>query len=73
MENENLNEAVNPALNKTDVSGSLQAEAVEFAEWIRTFDALDKKDGFWILESQLSSEELYKGFLRDRERWRNDR
>jgi hypothetical protein len=23
MENENLNEAVNPALNKTDVSGSL--------------------------------------------------
>jgi len=60
-------------LNKTDVSGSLQAEAVEFAEWIRTFDALDKKDGFWILESQLSSEELYKGFLRDKERWRNDR
>ncbi len=26
MENENLNEAVNPALNKTDVSGSLLSE-----------------------------------------------
>jgi hypothetical protein len=63
----------NPQSCQTDVSGSLQAEAVEFAEWIRTFDALDKKGGFWILESQLSSEELYKGFLRDRERWRNDR
>jgi len=62
----------NPALNKSDVSGSLQAEAIEFAEWIRTFDSLEKKQGFWIIESQISSENLYKGFLKDRERWRND-
>ncbi len=58
---------------QADVSGSLQAEAIEFAEWIRTFDSLEKKQGFWIIESQISSEDLYKGFLKDRERWRNDR
>lgn len=55
------------------VSGALQSEAIEFAEWIRTFGQLEKKNGFWILESQISSERLYKGYLDDRERWRNDR
>jgi hypothetical protein len=49
-----------------------QLEAVEFAEWLRTFDSLEKKHGFWLIESQISSEELYKLFLKDRERWRND-
>jgi hypothetical protein len=73
MKNENLNETENPALNKTDVSNSLRVEAIEFAEWIRTFEALYKKHGFWILEMQLSSEELYDHYLLDRERWRNDR
>lgn len=68
-----LNEAQTKQCNIPHVSGSLQAEAVEFAEWIRTFDSLEKKQGFWIIESQISSEDLYKGFLKDRERWRNDR
>ena len=30
------------------LSGSLQSEAVEFAEWIRTFEALERKEGFWM-------------------------
>lgn len=67
------NEEQNKPLQQPLVSGSLRGEAIEFAEWIRTFDALDKKHGFWVLESQLSSEELYDGYLNDRERWRNDR
>lgn len=55
------------------VSDSVQAESIEFAEWIRTFDSLEKKQGFWIIESQISSEELYKLSLEDRDRWRNER
>jgi len=55
------------------VSGSLREDAIEFAECIKTFDALDKKNGFWILEMQISSEELYNHYLLDRVRWRNDR
>lgn len=41
----------------------LKAEAIAFAEWLRTFESLEKKNGFWILESQISSEELYKAYL----------
>jgi len=41
----------------------IELEAIEFAEWLRTFEALDKMNGFWVLESQISN-------LRDRERWR---
>ena len=74
MENENLkDEQVKDNIVKPVVSGSLQSEAIEFAEWIRTFESLDKKHGFWVIERQLSSEELYYHYLRDRERWRNDR
>jgi len=51
----------------------IRKESIEFSEWIRTFDALDKKDGFWILESQISSEELYNHYLLDRVRWRSER
>ncbi len=47
-------------------------EAVEFAEWLRTFEVLDKINGFWVLESQISSEALYKNYLIDRERWRKN-
>lgn len=48
-------------------------DAIEFAEWLRTFEPLEKKNGFWILESQISSEELYNSYLRDREHWRNNK
>ena len=48
----------------------IELEAIEFAEWLRTFEALDKMNGFWFLESQISSNKLYDGYLRDRERWR---
>jgi hypothetical protein len=37
-------------------------DAVAFAEWLRTFDALDKQNGQWVLESQLSSQQLYDQF-----------
>lgn len=37
-------------------------EAIEFAEWLRTFSSLEKKDGFWVLDSQIASEELYDNF-----------
>ena len=46
-------------------------EAIEFAEWLRTFKPLKKENGYWILESQISSDELYDVYLKDRERWRN--
>lgn len=55
------------------VEQNQKVEAIEFAEWIRTFDALDKKDGFWILESQLSSKDLYESFLMEKNVLRNDR
>jgi len=48
-------------------------EAIEFAEWLRTFEPLTKDNGYWVLECQISSEELYNTYLRDRERWRNER
>lgn len=59
-------------LSISNVSFSLQAEAVEFAEWIRAFESLERQHGFWVIEGQISSEDLYKGFLKDRERWRNE-
>lgn len=48
-------------------------QAVEFAAWIRTFDSLEKKQQFWIVESQVSDEELFNAYLKDRERWLNER
>jgi hypothetical protein len=37
-------------------------EAIEFGEWLRTFDALTKENGFWVLESQVSTKDLYRVF-----------
>lgn len=34
-------------------------DAVEFGEWLRTFEPLYKEDGYWVLESQISTEQLY--------------
>lgn len=49
----------------------IEVESIEFAEWLRTFEVLDKINGFWVVESQISSSKLYENYLRDRERWRN--
>ena len=45
-------------------------EAIEFAEWLRSFEVLSKENGYWVLDCQVSSEELYKNYLCDRDRWR---
>jgi hypothetical protein len=47
-------------------------ESIEFAEWLRTFKPLTKDHGYWVLQSQISSEELYSAYLKDRERWRKE-
>ncbi len=43
-----------------------KGQAIEFAAWIRTFDTLERKNQFWIMESQLSDEELFNAFLKDK-------
>ena len=43
--------------------------AIEFGEWLRTFELLLKQDKYWVLDCQISTEELYEGYLKDRERW----
>lgn len=49
-----------PLREKADeVESSAKEREIAFAEWIRTFDALEKKDGHWVLESQVSSEKLW--------------
>lgn len=40
-----------------------ETDAVEFGEWLRTFDALTRVNGHWCLESQISTEQLYHHFL----------
>jgi len=52
---------------------TISEEAIEFAEWLRTFPALEKKNVFWILERQISSKKLYNSYLIDRARWRKER
>ena len=42
---------------------NFNSNAVKFAEWLRTFDSLEKQHDYWVIESQISSEELYKLFL----------
>lgn len=44
-------------------------QAVEFAAWIRTFNSLENKQQHWVIESEISDEELFNGYLKDRERW----
>lgn len=34
-------------------------EAIEFAEWLRTWDALTKENNQWCLDCQVSTKELY--------------
>jgi hypothetical protein len=61
-------------MNKLDISDncdSLQIEAIELLEWIRTFKSLEKKQDYWELGRKISSEQLYEGYLNDRERWRS--
>ena len=62
--------ALTKAENLIANSVLLPEDAIEFAEWIRTFDPLEKKNGFWISGKRLSSEDLYYHYLRDRARWR---
>jgi hypothetical protein len=50
------------------VKEAKKTEAIEFAEWIRTFEVLEKRDGFWVLESQVSTVELYTAYLEDKNR-----
>ena len=45
MKNENLNEAVNPALNKGDVSGSLQEHKEVIMELMNTYIINLNEDG----------------------------
>jgi len=44
-------------------------QAIEFAAWVRTFEPLEKKDGFWVVEQQISDEELFELYLSNREEW----
>jgi len=39
--------------------------AVEFGEWLRTFDSLTRENGQWVLESQITTEKLFNGFIKD--------
>ena len=63
-------------MNKLDISDncdSLRIESIELLEWIRTFKSLEKKQDYWELGRQISSEQLYEGYLNDREHWRSTR
>lgn len=45
---------------------AMEDNAVEFGEWLRTFDVLTKEHGYWILDCQISTKELYDHFLKDK-------
>jgi len=40
--------------------------AIEFGEWLKTFDALEREGGQWVIETQITTEDLFKSFLRDK-------
>ena len=44
-------------------------ECVEFLEWVREIKSLEKRDDKWVLGREISSEQLYVGYLTDRENW----
>lgn len=44
-------------------------ECVEFLEYVRGIKSLEKRDDKWVLGREISSEQLYEGYLVDRERW----
>ena len=49
-------------------------DKIEFAEWIRSFNSLEKinnnGEGVWIIEHQITDKELHDGFLQNRNHWR---
>ena len=47
------------------LSSKQGADAIAFAEWLRTFEGLTRENGYWVLDSQISSEELYDVYLKD--------
>lgn len=51
------------------LSKEVRANVVEFVEWVGTFDALKKTDKHWCIESQVTIEQLYEHYLKDRDRW----
>lgn len=53
-------------LDEGTVAGR-EEDAVGFAEWIRTFEALDKQHGYWVLESQITTAQLYEKFKQQKE------
>lgn len=68
-------EDVDVIVSALDV-GALDDEclAVEFSEWIRTFKDLNRENGVWkIGGAQITSTDLFRGFLKDRERWYSER
>lgn len=58
---------------KFNLDNLLQINGIELLEWIRTFKSLEKKENEWILGRQISSEQLYEGYLNDREQWRKNK
>lgn len=59
--------------NKLDPKNEKRSnEAIEFAEWLRTFGSLEKQNGQWVILKQISSAELYQQFLREKEQLRKD-
>jgi hypothetical protein len=59
-------------MNKLDISDncdSLRIESIELLEWLRTFNSLEKRENCWVLGREISSEQLYEGYLNDREQW----
>ncbi|MGM0495968.1 MAG: hypothetical protein ACQERX_04825 [Bacillota bacterium] len=45
-------------------------ECIELLEWLRTFKSLEKRENCWVLGHEISSEQLYDGYLNDRKQWR---
>lgn len=41
-------------------------DAIEFGDWLKTFEPLTKENNQWVLDCQISTEELYEAFLRDK-------
>ena len=40
--------------------------ATGFADWIASFESLEKQGGFWFIESQIESIKLYDTFLAEK-------
>lgn len=42
--------------------------AIEFGEWLKTFESLTREGGQWVIESQITTEELFNLFINDEHR-----